>query len=500
MQLLLSHMLTAIIFLPLLGAALILLVPARWKGAVRAVGLVVALVTLALCALAWFGIEGSREFELGEIASWIPAFGIHYHVGVDGASMLLMLMIALIVPMGVLVSWNEVDERVRGFHVWLFVAEAGFMGVFAALDIFLFYVSWQVVLIALFFLVGSFGLSGRLRAAHTFLLFVMAGGMLLLVAMLAAAGVVGSFDLLDWYAIDFPFAVQRWLFLAMAVAFAIPAAVVGLHMWLADAVAEAPTAGAILIVGGLLKMGCYGFYRFAMPLFPEALAVAVPVLCILALVGIIAGALMAAVQPTLKRAVAYLAVAQTGIVLLGFSSLNVEASAGAVVVLAAQGLVSVGLLGMAGMLSGRGLTDALDGSAKLGARLPRMAVVLLVLLVAAAGVPGFAVFAGEWLVFLGSFQTQTIMAAIALAGVVLVPVAVGRIALRLIAGSSDEEARHRRDLGLREYVLLIPALAILIGVGVAPRMWLGPALASAKTFCTLATRVRMIVPAGEREP
>ncbi|MFH0799557.1 MAG: NADH-quinone oxidoreductase subunit M [Pseudomonadota bacterium] len=492
-----SHLLTAIIFLPIAGMIVVLAMPSKWTRGIRVFSLFTSLCVFALTALAFTRVSGTGEFEIVEQAPWIVSLGISYHLGIDGASLLLLLLTAVLVPISIIASWREIDRQVKAFHVLILLLETGMLGVFAALDVFLFYVFWEVVLIPMYFMIGIWGSGDRIRAALKFVIFTMVGSLLMLVAILYAANAANSFDLLAWYAHHFTAREQIWLFAALALAFAIKVPIIGFHTWLPDAHTEAPTAGSILLAGVLLKMGAYGFFRFAMPLFPLAVVEFMPAILTLSVVGIIAGALLAMVQPDLKRLIAYSSVSHMGFVMLGLAALNREAVAGSVLQMVNHGLTTGALFLMVGMIYGRRHTRMIADYGGTARSWPALAAVFIFMVLSSMGLPGLNNFAGEFLVLLGSFQTRTVFSAIAILGVILVAIYMLWAVARVFFGPlKNEEERRMPDLCAREYATLVPLIALIIMIGVWPEFLLTKIWRPAQVFVKLSKRVEMIVPAS----
>lgn len=491
-----SHLLTSLIFLPLAGMVAVLCLPPRWKAEIRLVSLFVSLGSLALAIIAFLRVQGTGEFEIVELSPWIPSLGIGYHLGVDGASVLLLVLTSLLVPISILASWREIDTRVKLFHALLLLLETGMLGVFAALDVFLFYVFWEVVLIPMTFLIGIWGSGERVRVAIKFLLFTMTGSVLMLVAIIYAAKATGTFDLLAWYAHRFTIQEQLWLFAGLGLAFAVKVPVIGLHTWLPDAHTEAPTAGSVILAGVLLKMGTYGFFRFAMPLFPLAVAASLHLILVLAVAGIVLGALLAMVQPDLKRLVAYSSVSHMGFVILGLAALEPGAAAGAVLQMVNHGLTTGALFLIVGMLYGRRHTRMIADYGGTARALPLLAAAFIFMGLSSIGLPGLNNFAGEFLILLGAFQTRTVFAAVSILGVVLGAVYVLWAVARVFFGPlKHEEERKLPDLSVREVVVLLPLAALIVLIGVWPQSLLTKAHRSAAAFVSLSKRVEMIIPA-----
>ena len=331
-----QSLLTWLVLVPLAGGILVLFTGRDRDALARQVALGVSLVTFALSLVMWMRFDAaSAEYQFVETHRWLPDFGIKYHVGVDGISLLLVVLSTFLTPIALLCSWESIEKRVKEFCFFMLVLEASMIGVFISLDLFLFYLFWDAMLIPMYFLIGVWGYDRRIYASIKFMLYTMAGSVLMLVAIIWLAyyhqSVRGtpSFDLLDLYAINVPAALQGWLFLAFAVAFAIKVPLFPFHTWLPDAHVEAPTAGSVILAGVLLKMGTYGLLRFAFPLFPEAAQYFAPYIALLAVVGIVYGALVAMVQPDMKKLVAYSSVSHLGFVVLGIAAMNMQGVQGA---------------------------------------------------------------------------------------------------------------------------------------------------------------------------
>lgn len=494
-----SHILTIIIFLPIIGMLAVICMPSRWQTGIRAASLAVSLVTLAACALCFMRVKGTGDFEIVEMAAWIPALGINYHLGVDGAAISLMLMTSILVPVAIVASWREIDKRVKLFHVLILILANGMLGVFAALDAFLFYVFWEIVLIPMYFLIGIWGSGDRIRIAIKFVLFTMVGSVLMLVAILYGGKATGSFNLLSWYAHAFGVKEQMWLFAAFALAFAIKVPLIGFHTWLPDAHSEAPTAGSILLAGVLLKMGSYGFFRFAMPLFPAAVVAFAPAILTFAVASIILGALLAMVQPDLKRLIAYSSVSHMGLVILGLIALERNAVAGALLQMVNHGLTTGALFLMVGMMYGRRHTRMIADWGGTARALPALATFFIFMCLSSLGLPGLNNFAGEFLVLLGSFQTRTVYASIAILGVIFTAVYLLWALLRVFFGPlAHGEEKSLYDLTPREYSTILPIAALIVLIGVWPQGLLSKLWQSADSFVKLSKRVEMILPKVEK--
>ncbi len=500
MNLLSSHILTSIIFLPLVGALILTVLPSRWKVEIRIVSLVISVLLVFASGVLFWIIDPSGEFDFVERVSWMPSLGINYHLGVDGMSLLMMLLVSFLLLISILVSWREIDKRIKEFHILLLVLASGMLGVFASLDVFLFYVFWEFVLIPMYFIIGIWGGEGRVQAATKFIIYTVLGSLLMLVAMIYAAAKTGSFDLLSWYSHKFTVFEQLWLFAAIGIAFAIKIPLVPLCSWLPDSHSEAPTAGSILLAGVLLKMGSYGFFRIAMPTFPLAVAKFSSFIIILALIGIVAGSLIAMVQSNLKRLIAYSSIPHMGFIILGLFAIDRDAAGGAMLQMANHGITTCALFALVGMIYARKRTMVIDEMGGEARRMPILASIFILMTLSAIGLPGLNNFAGEFLILLGAFQTKTIFASIALIGVILVAVYMLWLIQRVFFGKQrNAETERVRGIDFRECMILIPLIALVILIGLRPQFILSRLWKPAKAFVELTKRVEMIIPASEYE-
>jgi NADH-quinone oxidoreductase subunit M len=471
-------LLTLVVFSPLAGGALLALLPREPAAGVRRAALVFALVPLlaSLAMLARFQ-PGVAEFQLVERATWIPQWGIGYRLGVDGVSLFLVLLTTILTPIVVLASWGDIQRHVKEFFVFLLVLETGMLGALVALDLFLFYVFWEVMLVPMYFLIGVWGGPRRIYAAIKFVLFTMVGSLLMLVAILYCAwrmrdaGGVMTFGYEDWLTrLHLPPREQLWLFAAFALAFAIKVPIFPLHTWLPDAHVEAPTGGSVILAGVLLKMGTYGFLRFALPLFPAAVESAGPVILTLAVVGIVYGALVATVQPDLKKLVAYSSVSHLGFVMLGLFALTPTAVAGSVYQMLNHGLSTGGLFLLVGMIYERRHTRRIVDFGGLWTAMPVYAALFLVVMLASLGLPGLNGFVGEFLILLGAFRDWPWATAVATSGVILAALYLLWMYERVMLGPLvHEENKRLSDLSRRELAVLVPIIALCFLMGVYPK-------------------------------
>ncbi|MCA1563933.1 MAG: NADH-quinone oxidoreductase subunit M [Acidobacteria bacterium] len=476
-------LLTLIVFLPLAGALLLALVRGRERPA-RIIALVVSLVVFAATILLWAGFdpsEGAREFQFVERYAWIPAFGIDYFVGVDGISLLLIVMTGFLTPLALLSAWGSVDKNVTAFCFFVLALETAMLGVFVSLDLFLFYVFWDAMLIPMYFLIGIWGYERRVYAAVKFILYTMAGSVLMLLAIIGLAwqhharSGVYSFDLLRLYELNLSPGAEFWLFLAFALAFAVKVPLFPFHTWLPDAHVEAPTAGSVILAGVLLKMGTYGLVRFAFPLFPDAARYFAPYLATLAVIGIVYGALVAMVQPDMKKLVAYSSVSHLGFVVLGICAMNTLAVSGAVFQMLSHGVSTGGLFLIVGMLSDRRHTRLIAEFGGLKRVMPRLTAAFLIVTLSSIALPGLNGFIGEFLILLGAFRWNPRITAVAATGVILSAVYMLWMFQRVNYGpiATDKNA-GLRDMTSREGWILVPVVVMAIVMGVVPNLFLTP--------------------------
>jgi NADH-quinone oxidoreductase subunit M len=480
-------LLSLIIFLPLAGALVALAAGGRGdrpdRGPlVRAIALGTSLVTFAGTLGLWWGFDPQGPaFQFEEQYAWIPDLGIQYYIGVDGISLLLIVLTGFLTPIALLSSWESIHKGVKSFSFFVLALETAMLGVFASIDLFLFYVFWDAMLIPMYFLIGIWGYERRVYAAVKFILYTMAGSVLMLLAIIALAvahaSATGapSFNLLDLYGLALSDTFQVWGFLAFAIAFAIKVPLFPFHTWLPDAHVEAPTAGSIILAGVLLKMGGYGLIRFAFPLFPEAALYFAPYLATLAVVGIIYGALVAMVQPDLKKLVAYSSVSHLGFVVLGLCALNVQGVQGSIFQMLAHGVSTGGLFMIVGMLSDRRHTRLISEFGGLKAVMPNLVRAFLLITLASIALPLTNGFIGEFLILLGAFLWDARFAAFAATGVILSAVYMLWMFQRVNYGPLTHDAnRGLPDLTRREWTMVVPIAFMAVFMGVLPNIFLRP--------------------------
>src|SRR5881397_1985245 len=421
---------TIVTFLPGAAGLALLLVPRRAAGVLRPASLVVAVVTFLLSLPLYFGFDAEIVgYQFEEHWRWMPTLGVSYHVGVDGISLLLVLLTTFLMPLALASAWDGIEDRVEGFVATMLILETGMLGVFVSLDLFLFYMFWEAMLIPMYFIIGVWGGPDRIYAAVKFVLYTMVGSVLMLVAILAlyyqygAASGRFTFDLpaLTQYVMA-PGLAQNLMFLAFALAFAIKVPLFPFHTWLPDAHVEAPTAGSVILAGVLLKMGTYGFLRFCLPLFPDASVRFTPWMFALAVIGIIYGAWVSMVQPDIKKLVAYSSVSHLGFVMLGLFTLTPQGLVGGVIQMVNHGLSTGALFLMVGMIYERRHTLLISEFGGLWAVIPGFSGLLLIVCLSSLGLPGLNGFVGEFLILLGAFQVDRTLAVFATTGIIFAAV------------------------------------------------------------------------------
>jgi NADH-quinone oxidoreductase subunit M len=482
-----TGLLTLAIVSPIVGSVLLLLVPNRdgsKDGLIRNLAFAVSMVTFAITLLLWATFDMSASapaFQFVERYPWIPAFGIDYYVGIDGLSLMLLVLTAFLTPIALLSSWEGIETKVKEFSIFMLLLEASMIGVFCALDIFLFYIFWDFVLIPMYFLIGIWGYDQRIYAAIKFILYTMAGSVLMLVAIIGLSwvhqSVTGeySFDLLRLYELTIPAGTQYWFFLAFTLAFIIKVPLFPFHTWLPDAHVQAPTAGSVILAGVMLKMGGYGLIRLAFPLFPEAALYFAPLLATLAVIAIVYGALVAMVQPDMKKLVAYSSVSHMGFVILGIAAFNMQGLQGASYQMLAHGVSTGALFCVVGMLSDRRHTRLIAEFGGLKSVMPKLTAAMLVITLSSIGLPGMNGFIGEFLIMLGAFKWDPKFVVVAALGVILSAVYMLWMFQRVFYGQvTNDHNRRLPDLSFREWAIIGPLAAAAIGMGVVPNVFLRP--------------------------
>ena len=474
-----DHLLTIAILLPLAGAVIIgFLGPARTQQ-IRWVALVSSLLTFLVSVILYAGLRTDAPgMQFVEIHPWITTPPIDYHLGADGLSGLLILLTGFLMPLCVLVSWTGITKRVKEFFVFLLALETGMIGVFASLDLVLFFVFWEVMLIPMYFLIGIWGHERRIYAAVKFILYTMVGSALMFAGIIYLYSVTGTFDLVRIVATftNSPLlspSTERWLFLAFFIAFAIKVPLFPFHTWLPDAHVEAPTAGSVILAGVLLKMGTYGMLRFCLPLFPHASREFAPLVIALAIIGIIYGALVAMVQPDLKKLVAYSSVAHLGFCVLGIFVLNTQGMEGAIYQMFSHGVSTGGLFILVGLLYERRHTRLIREFGGLATSLPVFSTFFLIVTLSSLGLPMLNGFVGEFLVILGSLHQRAVYASLAAVGVVLAAVYLLWMYQRVFLGEiTNDKNKSLPDCSTLEKFILATVVIVILAMGIYPQPFL----------------------------
>jgi len=475
-------LLNVVLFLPLFGALAAALLPRGEAAQHKSWALLVSLVTFFLSLGLWFNFDGARsapEFQFETHVPWISTLGIGYHVGLDGVALLLVMLTTALTPIVVLAAWRDVQERVKEFFIAILFLETAMIGTFAALDLVLFYVFYEAILVPMYLLIGIWGSENRIYATVKFFVYTFAASVLMLVAILYVYFHDGG--TFDYVAARQSLSVTRdaavWLFAAFALAFAVKVPMFPLHTWLPDAHTEAPTAGSVILAGVLLKMGTFGFLRYALPLFPEAALQFRGPVAALAVVGIIYGALMSMVQTDMKRLVAYSSVSHLGFVMLGMMAITAEGVTGSVYQMLNHGVSTGGLFLLVGLLKERRHTRLIADYGGIAKQVPWIATIFVIVTLSSIGLPGTNGFVGEFLILSGTWLSRLKSpgwyAALGAFGVILGAVYMLTLVQRVFFGKLDNpENRKIPDLSLREAFVMVPILVLIAVMGLLPQPFL----------------------------
>jgi NADH-quinone oxidoreductase subunit M len=476
-------LLSLVTFLPLVGAAFIMMI--RGEAAIvaqnaRAVALWTALVTFALSLLILANFDNSQAgFQLVERRTWLPGFGIDYHMGVDGISLWFILLSTLLTVVVIVGSWHSVQNRVKEYMVAFLVMETLMVGVFSALDLVLFYIFFEGILIPMYLIIGVWGGARRIYASFKFFLYTLIGSVLFLVAILVMYLQAGTTDIPTLMQTEFDEHLQRWLWLAMFASFAVKVPMWPFHTWLPDAHVEAPTAGSVLLAGVLLKLGGYGFLRFSLPMLPEASLYFAPLVYTLSIVAIVYTSLVALMQTDMKKLIAYSSVAHMGIVTIGIFTPNALGIQGSIIQMLSHGIVSGALFMIVGVVYDRIHSREIARYDGLAERMPAYALIFMIFMMASVGLPGTSGFVGEVLVIVGIFQTNSWVALFAASGMVLGAAYMLWLYRRTIFGAlTKDDLKLIKDVRPNELIAFAPLLLLVFLMGVYPSFFLDPMTAS----------------------
>ena len=491
--------LSILIFFPVAGIVFLLFLNNENKRGLKIATMAISLVEFCFSLPLWFSFNGqTAAMQFVERRDWIPSYGISYYVGVDGFSLLLILLTTFLTPICVLATWEDIQHRVKEFMICLLALMSGMIGVFVSLDLFLFYVFWEVMLIPMYLLIGVWGNPARrVYAAIKFFLFTMFGSLLMLVAILVLYFHYGAttgtytFDLLKMYGLNIPFHMQFWMFLAFGLAFAIKVPMFPFHTWLPDAHTEAPTVGSVILAAVLLKMGIYGFLRFNMPLFPQAAHYFVPLFSILALIGIIYGALVSMMQKDLKRLIAFSSVSHLGFVMLGIFTFTMPGVQGGIIQMINHGLSTGALFLIVGMIYERRHTRMIADFGGLSTPMPVYAAIFLIVSLSSIGLPGLNGFVGEFLILLGTFKTNKLYAVLGATGVIFAACYMLWMFQRVMFGEvTNDKNRDLKDLSWREIAIFAPLILFIVWIGVYPSTFLDKTKATTENFLAMMEKAK----------
>ena len=473
-------LLSLILFVPLTGAILLLFVNKQNKNLIRLVANITAAIGFLISVPLWFWYDsGNPEWQFVERLPWIPSIGAEYFVGVDGFSVLLILLATLMGVIGVLSSWNAIQMRVKEYYIFLLMLQTGMIGAFMALDFLLFFLFWEVMLVPMYFLIGIWGSDNRLYSAIKFFLFTLVGSVIMLLGILAVYfyhhSITGiyTFDITRFHELNIPYDLQWWIFLAFFLGFAVKVPMFPFHTWLPDAHTDAPTAGSVILAAVLLKMGTYGFIRFSLPILPEATQAFVPAVVLLSIIGIVYGALVAMAQRDWKRLVAYSSVSHMGMVMLGMFALTPVGITGSIVQQLNHGISTGALFLLVGVVYERRHTRLIAEYEGLSNVMPVYAAVFLVMTMSSIGLPTLNGFIGEVLILQGIFVVNKTWAFFAASGIVLGAAYMLWLYQRTMFGKvTNPKNENLPDLSIREFATFVPLLLLAVWIGLYPKPFL----------------------------
>ncbi len=466
--------LSTVIFLPIVGGLFMLLIARRQEGMIKWAALLISLLTFLLSLPLFTEFDKTtHKMQFVEQKQWIPEWGIQYYLGVDGISVLFVLLSALITILCVLISWNSIKEKVKEFYVALLLIEGAMIGVFCSLDFFLFYIFWEAMLIPMYLIIGVWGGPRRVYAAIKFFLYTLIGSVLMLVGIIVLYMKGGTFNILELSRLSLPISLQYWLFWAFFAAFAVKVPMFPVHTWLPDAHTEAPTAGSVILAAILIKMGAYGFLRFSLPLFPDAAKAMTPFMLGLSVVAIIYGGIVCLAQTDLKRLIAYSSVSHMGFVTLGIFALNAQGVEGGILQMINHGIVTGALFLCVGIVYDRTHSREIADYGGLATVMPVYAGFFMLFALASIGLPGLNGFIGEFLIILGGFKAKKLAGVLAATGIIISAGYMLWLYQRIFFNELNEKIANIEAMTAREFITLAALAVFVFWIGIYPNSFLG---------------------------
>ena len=467
--------LSTLIFLPIAGAALLLLIPRAKESLAKWVGLLVSIAAFILSIPLFTNFDKSTHLmQFAERHAWIPSWNITYYLGLDGISVLFVLLSTLITILCVLISWNAIKTKVKEFYISILIMEGAMIGVFCSLDFMLFYLFWEAMLIPMYLLIGVWGGPNRIYAAVKFFLYTLVGSVLMLVGIIVLYFYAGrTFDILELMTKTYPYQMQFWLFWAFFAAFAVKVPMFPVHTWLPDAHTEAPTAGSVILAAVLIKMGAYGFLRFSLPLLPDASRAMTPVMLTLSVIAIIYGAVICLAQTDLKRLIAYSSVSHMGFVTLGIFALNLQGMEGGILQMINHGVVTGALFLSVGAIYDRTHTRQIADYGGVASVMPVYATAFMIFTLASIGLPATNGFIGEFLIILGGFTANQWAGVLAATGIIIGAGYMLWLYQRVFFMEVNQKVAGLNDIDAREIITLLPMVLLIFWIGIYPNTFLG---------------------------
>jgi len=505
-----GHILSLVTFLPLFGGIILLLFPSKQEGLLKVSAFIISIVAFLISLTLWFLYEPNGEmFQFVEKYIWIKGLNTHYFMGIDGMSLLLILLTTFLVPVTLLGTWNSISQRLKEYLFLVLALETAMIGAFAALDLFLFYVFFEAILIPMYFIIGIWGGKERIYAAVKFFLFTLVGSLFMLIAIIALGVLAGQESsiavfttdllILQQFAPGIAHEIQVWLFAAFALSFAIKVPLFPFHTWLPDAHVQAPTAGSVILAGVLLKLGTYGLIRFNLPLIPSASEYFAPFLSVLAVIGIVYGALVAMVQTDIKKLVAYSSVSHLGFVVLGIFAFTEESIQGAIIQMINHGLSTGALFLLVGMIYDKAHTRTIQDFGGVAHVMPIFATIFLIVSLSSIGLPGLNGFIGEFLILLGAFKSEVLdtpaYAIVGASGVIFAAVYLLWMYNRVFWGPRRElyGGHVLSDISVKEIASLVPIIFLIIWIGIYPSSFLSKSAPLTKSLVKNAQELRSTI-------